>query len=168
MSCFAAVTAWIRLRAYSSVGGPTLESSPLIALVCAAGCINCSGYGCWVVVHSSCRAFSTLLGLDEPYSLIKGHPLVCLAKHIEANIVVSKSNNEGISDHLVTVGKLGAALAVDVILTHTRLTFEAGGESPCWFIPVLAHLLKVETGYHYLPPANSKRFYVAEESSFII
>ena len=104
--------------------GPTLESSPLIALVCAAGGISCSGYSCWVVVHSSCRAFSTLLSLDEPYSLIEGHLLVCLAKHIEANIVVSKSNNDGISDHLVTVGKLGAALAVDVILTHTRLTFE--------------------------------------------
>ena len=124
------------IGSHSSVMEPILESSPLIALVCAAGCINCSGYGCWVVVQSSCRAFST-------YSLIEGHLLVCLAKHIEANIVVSKSNNEGISDHLVTVGKLGAAVAVDVILTHTRLTFEAGGESPCWFISVLAHLLKV-------------------------
>ena len=121
--------------------------------------------GCSAFVR---RAFSTLLSLDEPYSLMEGHLLVCLAKHIEANIVVSKSNNEGISDHLVTVGKLGAALAVDVILTHTRLNFEAGGESPCWFIPVLAHLLKVETGYHYVLLANSKRFYVAEESRFII
>ena len=38
MPCFAVVTAWARLRAYSSVREPTLESSPLIALVCAAGC----------------------------------------------------------------------------------------------------------------------------------
>ena len=83
--------------------------------------------------------------------------MVCLAKHIEANIVVSKSNNEGISDHLVTVRKLGAA--------HTLRRAE---KSPRWFIPVLAHLLKVETGYHYVLLANSKRFYVAEESSFII
>ena len=119
--CLVAVTAWIHLRAHSPVRESILESSPLIALECAAGCINCSGLWC------ICPAERFPLSLALMNLKVSSRDISWFAwPSIEVNIVVSESNNEGISDHSVTVRKLGAALAV-----NTCLTFEVGGESPC-------------------------------------